>query len=50
MKVGFAGWRGMVGSVLMERMASERDFERFSSRFFSTSNRGAAAPAVPGGP
>jgi len=49
MKVGFAGWRGMVGSVLMERMASERDFELFSSRFFSTSNRGAAAPAVPGG-
>jgi aspartate-semialdehyde dehydrogenase len=36
----------MVGSVLMERMASERDFELFSSRFFSTSNRGAAAPAV----
>jgi aspartate-semialdehyde dehydrogenase len=39
----------MVGSVLMERMASERDFERFESRFFSTSNRGAAAPAVAGG-
>jgi aspartate-semialdehyde dehydrogenase len=49
MKVGFVGWRGMVGSVLMERMASERDFELFASRFFSTSNRGAAAPAVPGG-
>jgi aspartate-semialdehyde dehydrogenase len=49
MKVGFVGWRGMVGSVLMERMASERDFERFKSRFFSTSSRGAAAPAVPGG-
>jgi len=47
-KVGFVGWRGMVGSVLMERMASERDFELFKSRFFSTSNRGAAAPAVPG--
>jgi aspartate-semialdehyde dehydrogenase len=49
MKVGFVGWRGMVGSVLMERMASERDFDLFKSRFFSTSSRGAAAPAVTGG-
>ena len=49
MKVGFVGWRGMVGSVLMERMASEHDFELFKSRFFSTSNQGAAAPAVAGG-
>jgi aspartate-semialdehyde dehydrogenase len=48
-KVGFVGWRGMVGSVLMERMASERDFALFKSRFFSTSNQGAAAPAVAGG-
>ncbi len=39
----------MVGSVLMERMASERDFELFRSRFFSTSNQGAAAPQVAGG-
>jgi aspartate-semialdehyde dehydrogenase len=49
MKVGLVGWRGMVGSVLMERMAAERDFEHFRSRFFSTSNQGAAAPAVTGG-
>jgi aspartate-semialdehyde dehydrogenase len=49
MKVGFVGWRGMVGSVLMERMASERDFDLFKSRFFSTSSRGAAAPTVTGG-
>jgi len=49
MKVGFVGWRGMVGSVLMDRMASERDFESFNSRFFSTSSQGASAPAVPGG-
>lgn len=49
MKVGFIGWRGMVGSVLMERMASERDFELIKSRFFSTSSHGAAAPAVTGG-
>jgi aspartate-semialdehyde dehydrogenase len=48
-KVGFVGWRGMVGSVLMERMASERDFELFGSRFFSTSSQGTAAPAVAGG-
>jgi aspartate-semialdehyde dehydrogenase len=49
LKVGLVGWRGMVGSVLMERMASERDFELFKSRFFSTSSHGAAAPAVTGG-
>ncbi|MBV8208754.1 MAG: aspartate-semialdehyde dehydrogenase [Burkholderiaceae bacterium] len=49
MKVGFVGWRGMVGSVLMERMASERDFDLFRSRFFSASNQGATAPAVQGG-
>ena len=49
MQVGFVGWRGMVGSVLMERMASERDFELFKSRFFSTSSQGAAAPTVAGG-
>jgi aspartate-semialdehyde dehydrogenase len=48
-KVGFVGWRGMVGSVLMERMASERDFDLFTSRFFSTSSHGAAAPVVAGG-
>jgi aspartate-semialdehyde dehydrogenase len=48
-KVGLVGWRGMVGSVLMERMASERDFDLFKSRFFSTSSHGAAAPAVTGG-
>jgi aspartate-semialdehyde dehydrogenase len=49
MRVGLVGWRGMVGSVLMERMASERDFDLFKSRFFTTSRQGAAAPAVSGG-
>jgi aspartate-semialdehyde dehydrogenase len=49
MKVGFVGWRGMVGSVLMERMLAERDFELFQSRFFSTSGAGQAAPSVIGG-
>ena len=48
MKVGFVGWRGMVGSVLMDRMAAERDFELFDSVFFSTSSAGGAAPKVRG--
>ncbi|MGZ8274555.1 MAG: aspartate-semialdehyde dehydrogenase [Burkholderiaceae bacterium] len=46
MKVGIVGWRGMVGSVLMERMTAERDFELFDSVFFSTSNAGGVAPKV----
>ncbi len=46
MRVGFVGWRGMVGSVLMERMTAEKDFELIESVFFSTSNAGAAAPRV----
>lgn len=46
MRIGFVGWRGMVGSVLMERMAVERDFELFDSVFFSTSNVGGLAPQV----
>lgn len=46
MKVGIVGWRGMVGSVLMERMIEERDFELFDSVFFSTSNAGGPAPRV----
>ncbi len=46
MKVGIVGWRGMVGSVLMQRMGAERDFELFDSVFFSTSNGGGAAPVV----
>ena len=46
MKVGFVGWRGMVGSVLMERMAAEKDFDLFESVFFSASNPGGVAPKV----
>ena len=46
-KVGFIGWRGMVGSVLMERMNSENDFAHMESYFFSTSQAGEAAPKVP---
>ena len=43
--VGLVGWRGMVGSVLMERMSSEGDFDLIEPLFFSTSNAGGAAPA-----
>ncbi|MFH7044096.1 aspartate-semialdehyde dehydrogenase [Paucibacter sp. JuS9] len=43
--VGLVGWRGMVGSVLMDRMAAERDFDLIEPLFFSTSNAGGAAPA-----
>ena len=42
--VGLVGWRGMVGSVLMDRMAAERDFELIEPVFFSTSNAGGKAP------
>ncbi len=44
--VGLVGWRGMVGSVLMDRMVEEKDFDLIEPRFFSTSNAGGAAPAM----
>jgi aspartate-semialdehyde dehydrogenase len=44
LRVGLIGWRGMVGSVLMQRMREERDFPLFEPVFFSTSNPGGAAP------
>ena len=43
---GLVGWRGMVGSVLMERMQAEGDFDLIEPVFFSTSNAGGAAPAL----
>ncbi len=46
MNVGIVGWRGMVGSVLVQRMHEERDFDAIDPVFFSTSQAGAAAPAV----
>ncbi|XKH57053.1 aspartate-semialdehyde dehydrogenase [Citricoccus nitrophenolicus] len=46
--VGLIGWRGMVGSVLLQRMAEEGDFERLNPVFFSTSAAGQPAPAVEG--
>jgi aspartate-semialdehyde dehydrogenase len=44
--VGLVGWRGMVGSVLMDRMAQEKDFDLIEPLFFSTSNSGGKAPAM----
>ncbi|MGH8802395.1 MAG: aspartate-semialdehyde dehydrogenase [Casimicrobiaceae bacterium] len=46
MRVGFVGWRGMVGSVLMQRMREEGDFETITPVFFSTSSVGEYAPSV----
>ena len=45
-KVGFVGWRGMVGSVLMERMRAENDFQGFEPVFFTTSQAGKPGPDV----
>ena len=43
-KLGIVGWRGMVGSVLMDRMRAERDFDLIEPTFFSTSQAGGTAP------
>ena len=45
-RVGFIGWRGMVGSVLMSRMREENDFTGFKPAFFSTSQAGKKAPKI----
>ncbi len=47
LKLGMVGWRGMVGSVLMDRMMAEKDFDFVSTTVFSTSNAGGKAPDVP---
>ena len=44
--VGLVGWRGMVGSVLMQRMQDEGDFAHIEPVFFTTSNAGGKAPAM----
>jgi len=44
--VGLVGWRGMVGSVLMQRMQEEGDFNHIEPVFFSTSNTGGKAPSM----
>jgi aspartate-semialdehyde dehydrogenase len=46
LKVGLIGWRGMVGSVLMQRMREEKDFDGIEPVFFTTSNAGGAGPAI----
>lgn len=50
MKVGLVGWRGMVGSVLMQRMVAENDLAGVEPVFFSTSQTGQAAPDFGQGP
>ncbi|MDR3055589.1 MAG: aspartate-semialdehyde dehydrogenase [Zoogloeaceae bacterium] len=47
-RVGLVGWRGMVGSVLMQRMEEEGDFAHFEPVYFSTSNAGGKAPVFGG--
>jgi len=47
-KVGLVGWRGMVGSVLMQRMVEEGDFAYIDPVYFSTSAAGGKAPAFGG--
>lgn len=45
-QVGFVGWRGMVGSVLMQRMREEEDFSSIEPVFFSTSQKGGKGPDI----
>ena len=45
-RVGLIGWRGMVGSVLMQRMLEEQDFDLIEPVFFTTSNVGGQGPAI----
>lgn len=46
MRVGLVGWRGMVGSVLMQRMKEENDFDTIEPIFFTTSNVGGKGPDI----
>ena len=46
LRTGFIGWRGMVGSVLMERMREEKDFQGYEPLFFTTSNVGGTGPDI----
>ncbi|MDU2190880.1 MAG: aspartate-semialdehyde dehydrogenase, partial [Klebsiella pneumoniae] len=47
-QVGIVGWRGMVGSVLLQRMIEENDFDDISAHFFSTSSAGGVGPVING--
>lgn len=46
LRIGFVGWRGMVGSVLMERLRQEKDFKGYEPTFFTTSNIGGKGPDI----
>jgi aspartate-semialdehyde dehydrogenase len=46
LRVGIVGWRGMVGSVLVQRMREERDFDHIEPVFFSSSQAGGKGPAI----
>jgi len=46
MQAGIIGWRGMVGSVLMQRMLEEHDFDHVEPMFFTTSQAGGKGPAI----
>jgi aspartate-semialdehyde dehydrogenase len=46
LRTGIVGWRGMVGSVLVQRMREERDFDHIEPEFFSTSQSGGKAPSI----
>jgi aspartate-semialdehyde dehydrogenase len=46
LRVGIVGWRGMVGSVLVQRMREERDFDLIEPTFFSTSQAGGKGPVI----
>jgi len=46
LRVGFIGWRGMVGSVLIQRMREEQDFDLIEPVFFTTSQAGGHGPAI----
>ena len=46
LRVGIVGWRGMVGSVLVQRMREEKDFDHIEPVFFSTSQAGGKGPSI----
>src|SRR3954463_5799347 len=46
LRTGIVGWRGMVGSVLVQRMREEHDFDHIEPVFFSTSQAGGKSPAI----
>ncbi len=46
LRVGIVGWRGMVGSVLVQRMREEGDFDHVEPVFFSTSQAGGKGPEI----